>query len=59
MEMAENIPALLEHLDTVWLKVKMVGSVSSVFPVINSNTDTLLHSINDHLQIIALVRNLL
>ena len=59
VEVAQDIPALLEQFDAVRLKVQVVGLVRAIFPVFHGNPHALLHRVHHHLQVFPLVWHLL
>ena len=59
VEVAQDIPALLEQFDAVRLKVQVVGLVCAIFPVFHGNPHALLHRVHHHLQVFPLVWHLL
>ena len=55
VEMAQDVPTLLEQLDAVGLEGEVVGHVGAVFPVLHGYPHTLLHGLDHRLQVFALV----
>lgn len=56
MEVAQDVPALLEQLDAIGFESQVPWFLIAIFPIVHSQLDILLHRLDDHLQIVTLDR---
>ena len=54
MEVAQDVPTLLEELDAIGLKSQVPGFLITIFPIVYGQLDILLHRLDGHLQVIPL-----
>ena len=52
VEMSQDVPPLLEQLDTIGFKVQVVGLFRAVLPVVHLHPHAFLHRVDDHFQMV-------